>query len=100
MGAELTRQVLDDPATAPIDERLRAALGLLRKVTLTPAAVTPDDVRAVLAAGATRAAVYEALHVGFLFNVYDRLADALGWDVPSQAAFDAGAARLLSRGYR
>jgi alkylhydroperoxidase family enzyme len=94
--------VLDDYTTAPIDEKLRAMLGLVRKMTLEHEALGPDDVRPVLAVGVTREAVTEALHVAYLFNIYDRLADALGWDVPALESgfYRASAKMLLKRGYR
>lgn len=95
----LARRILDDPATAP-DPRLRAVLGFIQKLALTPAALTADDVRTLLAAGISRQAVADAIYVCFLFSTYTRLADALGWEVPSQAAFEAGARSLLTRGYR
>lgn len=93
--------MLDDYLTAPIDEKLRATLGLLKKMTLEPDALGPDDVRPVLALGVSRQAVQDAMHVAFLFNVYDRMADAMGWDVPAEgsAFWQSGAKRLLSRGY-
>jgi hypothetical protein len=39
--------------------------------------------------------------VAFLFNVCDRLADAMSWDVPAAGSgyYRAVAARLLARGY-
>ena len=94
--------MLDDFETAPIDDRLRATLRFLRRMTLEPDALTPEDVRAVLAAGVDKAALSEAIHVAYLFNVYDRLADSMGWHVPDPAggAYRAGAARLLKRGYQ
>jgi alkylhydroperoxidase family enzyme len=100
-GADRTARVLEDYTTAPIDEKLRATLGLLRKMTLEPEGLTAGDVRAVLALGVSRPAVEEALHVAFLFNVYDRLADTLGWDVPAQETgfYQSSARRLLERGY-
>lgn len=94
----LARRILDDPGAAA-DPRLRAALGFVRKLALTPAAVTADDVRVVLAAGVSRQGVADAAYVCFLFSTYTRLADTLGWEVPSQAAFEAGARSLLTRGY-
>jgi alkylhydroperoxidase family enzyme len=100
VGSTVTQAVLDDYMTAPIDDKLRAALGLLRKMALEPEALAADDVRPLLALGVSRRAVVDALYVGFLFNIYDRLADTLGWEVPSAAAYDAGAKQLLSRGYR
>ena len=75
---ELTRQVLEDYTAAPIDEKLRATVGLLKKVTLDHASLGPGDVRAVLRLGVSKAAVADAMEVAFLFSVYDRMADAWG----------------------
>ncbi len=93
--------MIEDPEAAPIDEKLRATLRLLRKMTLTPAELGPDDVRAVLATGVTKQAVEEAMQVAFLFNVYDRMADAMGWDLPEESSgfYMSAAKMLLSRGY-
>jgi alkylhydroperoxidase family enzyme len=97
----LIQQVLDDYTTAPIEAGLRATLGLLAKMTLAHEELGPDDVRPVLAAGVSKAAIAEAMEVAFLFNIYDRMADTMGWDVP---AIDSGyyknaATRLLTKGY-
>ena len=94
--------MLDDYTTAPIDAKLRATLGLLKTMTLTPEELTAEHVRAVLATGVTRDAVREAMHVAYLFNIYDRLADTLGWDVPAQSSgfWASSAKRLLTHGYR
>jgi len=98
----LTRQVLEDAESAPIDDRLRATLRFLRKMTLEPDALTRDDARAVLDAGVSGSALAEAIHVAYLFNIYDRLADAMGWHVPETASgyYEVAAARLLKRGYQ
>lgn len=94
--------MLDDYATAPIGEALRATLGLLRKMTLDHANLGSDDVRAVVAMGVSKPAIAEAMEVAFLFNIYDRLADTMGWDVPAieSGYYEGAAARLLTRGYR
>jgi alkylhydroperoxidase family enzyme len=92
--------VLSDLASAPIPEPLRATLAFLRTVTLEHESVQPDDVRALLAAGVTRAQVEEALEVAFAFNVITRLADTFRFEVGPRAAFEAGARHLLSRGYQ
>jgi hypothetical protein len=42
----------------------------------------------------------DAMHVCALFNIYTRLADALGFDIPSQEAFSRAAEMLLRRGYK
>ena len=97
----MTRQVLDDYTTAPIDGRLRATLGLLKKMTLDHASLGPEDVRMVMRAGVSRQAIQDAVEVAFLFNVYDRLADAMGWDVPLRTGgyYQVAARRLLKHGY-
>ncbi|HEX3346325.1 MAG TPA: hypothetical protein VHS09_17195 [Polyangiaceae bacterium] len=71
-------------------------------MTRRPDELGPDDVRPLLALGVSRQAVADAMHVAFLFNVFDRLADAMGWDVPAAGSeFWASSAKmLLSRGYK
>ena len=96
----MTQKVIADYKTAPIDEKLRATLGMLEKMTLAPEALGPDDMRALLALGVSRQAIIDALYVSYLFNIYDRLADTLGWDVPVAKSFEVGAKMLLKRGYR
>lgn len=55
----------------------------------------------MLGLGVSKPALADAIEVAFLFNVYDRLADTMGWDVPpvSGGYYDAAARRLLKRGY-
>lgn len=91
--------ILADYRTAPIREPLRAMLGLLEDFTLRPEALTPEAVRAVLAHGVSRQAIDDAFHVAFLFNVYDRLADTLGWELPDEAYYPKAGVRLLAHGY-
>ena len=90
---------LSDPGTATIVEPLRATLLMLAKLTREHA-VNVDDIRAVLAAGASPQQIEDALAVCFSFNVIGRLADAFGFFVPGPNAFEAGAKVLLRRGYR
>jgi uncharacterized peroxidase-related enzyme len=92
--------VLDNWRTAPISEPLRATLGFLEKLTLDPLAVTTADVEPLRAIGLADEAIEDAVHVCALFNMYDRVADALGFAVPDPQAFEQTAARLLQRGYR
>jgi hypothetical protein len=71
-------------------------------MTLDHGNLGADDLRAVMRAGASRQAIEEALEVAFLFNIYDRLADAMGWDVPERTGgyYQLAAKRLLKHGYR
>jgi alkylhydroperoxidase family enzyme len=93
------RPVLDDYRTAPIDEKLRAMLGLLETFTLRPDQIGPSDVRAALGAGVTREQVRDAFYVAFLFNTYDRLADTLGWELPEEGYYARAGQFLLKKGY-
>ena len=70
-------------------------------MTLDHASLGPEDARAVLRLGVSKQAVAEAMEVAFLFNVYDRMADAMDWDVPPPAGgyYELGARRLLKHGY-
>lgn len=93
--------MLSDFRTAPIDEKLRATLAFLEKLTLTPAAVTPADVDAVRAQGVSDQAIEDAIYVCFLFSFFNRVADTLRFHVSADAAADRMAARvLLTVGYR
>lgn len=91
--------LLSDLDTAAIEEPLRATLLMLGKLTREQG-VDTHDMRAVLAAGASRQQIEDALAVCFSFNVIGRLADAFGFLVPGSEAFEAGAKYLLARGYR
>ena len=91
--------VTQDLDIATIEEPLRATLLMLRKLT-QEFAVDANDMRAVLAAGASRQQIEDALAVYFTFNVITRLANGFGFSVPGSDAFEAGAKYLLARGYR
>jgi hypothetical protein len=91
--------VLADVDAAPIDDKLRATLKLLRKVT-KEGSVTPEDMRGVLATGVTKQQIKDALAVCFAFNVITRLADTFEFYVGPRSHFDAGAKMLLGRGYK
>jgi len=91
--------VLDDWRTAPIEAKLRTMLGFLEKLTLTPEALSAADARAVREIGLSDDAIEDAIHVCALFNIYDRLADSLEFDIPDKRGFAQSAAHLLGHGY-
>ena len=99
MGDELVAAVLEDYREAPIDERLRATLGFLEKLTLTPEELAPGDAEAALRTGVSREALVDAIHVAALFNMIVRLADSLEWDVPPFESFLERADAMLAGGY-
>ena len=93
--------MLNDYTTAPISEPLRTTLALIEKMTLDHANLGPEDVRTVLRAGVSKQAIRDAMEVAFLFFIYDRLAVAMGWDVPALSGgyYQVAARRLLKHGY-
>jgi alkylhydroperoxidase family enzyme len=99
LGEEITTAVYRDYLTAPIGEELRAALGFIRKMTLVPEDLAPDDARAALSAGVTEEALFDAIVVAFHFNMVDRVADSLGFDEVSREGHAAAVKGLLKHGY-
>ena len=64
-----------------------------------PGNIGPDDVTPLRAAGVSDAAIEDAIYVCTYFNMIDRIADALGFEVLSAEAFGARAGRFLEEGY-
>ena len=92
--------VLKDFRSAPISERRRAMLGYLEKVTLRPEAVGVEDLAPLRECGISDEAIADAVHVCAAFQIYDRLADAMGWHVPAAPSFwRKQAGYLLRSGY-
>lgn len=95
----MVQAVYRDWRTAPVDAKLRAMLGFLEAMTLRPRQLTADDAAPARAAGISEAALIDAVHVGALFNMIVRLADALDFDVPAYESQLARAEGMLGRGY-
>ena len=68
-------------------------------MTFWPHDLRGDQVTRLLETGVSEAGVEDALYVGFLFNLIDRVADSLGFEVVSAERFDKGADHLLNHGY-
>jgi hypothetical protein len=91
--------VLDDFRTAPLSEREKAMFAFLEKMNRASTTVTAEDVAAVVAAGWTEEAVYDALTVCALFNFYNKWIDASGVSDLPAAAYVASGERLATTGY-
>ena len=81
---ELAAAVLEDFERAPIDAKTKAILAVIHKLTVTPDALTRDDVNAARAAGASDLELRDAMYVCFCFNILSRLADALDFPMASR----------------
>ena len=85
-----------DWRTAPVDEKLRAMLGFIEKLTLRP-----DELgRRTPTQSAPRVrdeAIVDAIHVAALFNMIVRMADSLNFEVPPYESFLGRAERCSPR---
>ena len=88
-----------DWRTAPLRPELMATFVFLEKLTLRPDELGPDDVADAHAAGVSDQALRDASTVCALFSMIVRLADSLGWDVPSWDRLLARAPAMLEGGY-
>jgi len=91
--------ILNDPETAPIRGELKATLRFLRKLVLAPDTVTAADAAQARAAGVSDDALREAMYVLYLFSIYTRLADTLGWALMSKGQYRRVGQMLLRMGY-
>jgi uncharacterized peroxidase-related enzyme len=96
----LLKAVLDDWRTAPIPERLRVMLAFLEKMTLNPGDLAPADVEPLRTAGLSDDEITDAIHICGAFNLINRLADALGWEMQDDVAVHRFSEMLLTRGYK
>jgi alkylhydroperoxidase family enzyme len=92
--------VVADWRSAPLRPELAATLVFLEKLTLRPDELGPADVEAARSAGVSNEALRDASTVCALFSMIVRLADSLGWEVPSAESLRARAPAMLEGGYR
>jgi len=85
--------------TAPLRPELRATLAFIEVLTQRPDELTAADAQAAFDAGVSREALRDAATVCALFNMITRLADSLGWDVPSPDRLATRAPAMLEGGY-
>lgn len=78
--------VLDDPATAPVTDRVRAGLRLVEILTLRPDEISHPDLDAARTAGLDDDAIRDAAMVCTMFSIITRLADTLNFNVPDSFA--------------
>ena len=91
--------VVADWRTAPLRPELRAALAFIEVLTQRPNELAQADAERAYAAGVSREALRDAATVCAFFNMITRLADALGWDVPSPDRLATRAPAMLEGGY-
>lgn len=91
---------MKDPSTADIDERLKAMLGFLEKMTLEPGRLTKADGKALRTVGLSDGEIRDAIRVAFAFNLITRLADSFDFEIPTSGQFAKGAKMITKFGYK
>lgn len=90
--------LLEDVDTALVADTLKPVLHYVRKLTLAPAKVTPEDAEAVFRAGWDDRALTHAAMVCGLFNLMNRVVEGLG--IEADAAYaEVSSKRLHEGGY-
>ena len=74
-------------------------LGFIEKLTLHPDELSSQDADAVRGTGVSDEAIVDAIHVAALFNMIDRMADSLKFEVPPYESFLGRADTMLAEGY-
>lgn len=85
--------------TDALSGNVQAVLPFLEKITLSPDEVGAEDVRKLREAGLSDEAIRDALYVCVDFNIIDRVADSLGFDLLTPEEFRKAARFLLKMGY-
>jgi uncharacterized peroxidase-related enzyme len=91
---------VDVDDTGSVRPELAAVLPLLEKTTRDPESIGRSDVDAVRAAGVPDEAIVDALYVNLIFNVMNRLANALDFEWDSDEHVRLGAQVIHRIDYR
>jgi uncharacterized peroxidase-related enzyme len=91
--------VIRDLESSSIDEKEKALLRFVRKVTLAPGSMTAVDTHELNGVGWDDAAIFYAISACALFNFYNRWVSASGVHPVSDEAFKRLGSRMAAVGY-
>jgi uncharacterized peroxidase-related enzyme len=97
--AGLVEKLVEDVATAPVDERSRALLVFVRKLAADPADMTQADADTVLDAGWSERALHDAIAITARAAFMQRLIQGHGFTPLSRAEAAKRASRRVEQGY-
>jgi uncharacterized peroxidase-related enzyme len=99
-NAEIVKQVLNDPETAPISSKLKALLKIASKVQSGGKNVTPADVELARNEGATDIEIHDAVLIAAAFCMYNRYVDGLAtWQPDNDELYDKMGEQRAREGY-
>jgi len=93
-------EVLCDPETAPVSDKMKALLAIAAKVQQGGRNVRPEDIAKARSAGADDKAIHDTVLTAAAFCMFNRYVDGLATWTPDEAAmYDRMGANLATRGY-
>jgi uncharacterized peroxidase-related enzyme len=95
----LVWSVIRDLESSSIDDKQKALLRFVRKVSLAPGSITATDTQELNAAGWDDASIFYAISACALFNFYNRWVSASGVHPVSDEAFTRLGSRMAAVGY-
>jgi len=99
-NAEIVQQVLADPETAPISDKMKALLKIAAKVQSGGKNVTADDVAFAREEGATDIEIHDAVLIAAAFCMYNRYVDGLAtWQPDDENIYDQMGEQRAREGY-
>jgi uncharacterized peroxidase-related enzyme len=98
---ELVKQVLADPETAPISNKLKALLKIAAKVQSGGKNVTPEDIENAQSEGATDIEIHDTVLIAAAFCMFNRYVDGLAtWQPDNEEFYDKMGAQRMREGYK
>jgi uncharacterized peroxidase-related enzyme len=99
-GWDVIDDVMADPATAPVSDKLRALLAVAALVQESGRAVTPEAIEAARAAGATDVEIHDTVLIAAAFCMFNRYVDGLGTVAPpTRADYEPMGQMIVQMGY-
>ena len=97
---DIVDQVLAEPASAPISDKMKALLVIAGKVQQGGRRVTDDDVALARVEGADDQAIHDTVLIAAAFCLFNRYVDGLAtWAPQDSALYDQVGERLATKGY-
>ncbi len=96
----LVWSVLNDLENSPLEEKEKALLRFVRKLTIDSGSIALADVETLESAGWDDSSIYYAIAACALFNFYNRFVSGNGVGMISDQAFRHLSRRMAQKGYR
>jgi len=98
---QIVQQVKTDFQTAPVTPKLKALLAIAGKVQQDGKRVSPADIAAARAQGATDLEIHDTVLIAAAFCMYNRYVDGLGtWQPRDESMYAEMGKQLAEHGYR